>query len=328
MNEMNNNICAGELLPQYKVNGFDPNNVLTKVQDVDAHGTVEESLIMRWKPALQWFLTVFPNGTMGFDFIVLNERKATVKARIYRDAKDTMPACEAVATRYHSDDKNGLYYEQNAVTAAYRKALSYLGFDAPMDAHDQEGLEVLTADEVPERGEKGIVITPRPPRPVVQNADADILTAESVKEAKKEKATKKTGCRTKSEKNIEDAAPVEEKPVDVVHNADQADAEPLNKPMVAPAPAPVPAAVSAAPAPAAAVSAPEKTENQNEMPETFEDAKKFIFPYGITKGKTVEESASLRGDGYIRWHRDKAAENFPGSPFETALNIYCEYKGC
>lgn len=53
------------LLPQYRVDGFNPNAALTKVVDIDENGQPMESLFMRYLPALEWFLTVYPDGCLN-----------------------------------------------------------------------------------------------------------------------------------------------------------------------------------------------------------------------------------------------------------------------
>lgn len=153
------------LLPQYQVEGFNPNAALTKVVDTTQDGETQEALFMKFQPALCWFLTVFPDGCLNHQFVVLNDKKATVTANIYRNAVDTRPAATATCTRYYGEDTNGKYYEQNAVTAAYRKALGYLGFGTPLDAEEVEGIPVEMGNAIPERTDPGVILAPRPPVP-------------------------------------------------------------------------------------------------------------------------------------------------------------------
>ena len=102
------------LLPQYSVEGFDPNKALTIVQEVDEKGEVKESLFMRYAPSLAWFLTVFPDGCLNHTFVVLNDKKATVTASVYRHASDPRPAATATCSRFYDESPNGPFYEQNA----------------------------------------------------------------------------------------------------------------------------------------------------------------------------------------------------------------------
>ena len=74
------------LLPQYQVEGFDPNAVLTKIQDVDGNGQVTESLFMRFKPAAAWFFTIYPNGAMNHQFLTLNDVRL-VPLQVLKDEK-------------------------------------------------------------------------------------------------------------------------------------------------------------------------------------------------------------------------------------------------
>lgn len=52
------------LLPQYEIEGFDPNESLTVVQEIDEQGQVKETLFMRFQESLAWFLTVYPEGCL------------------------------------------------------------------------------------------------------------------------------------------------------------------------------------------------------------------------------------------------------------------------
>ena len=102
------------LLPQYQIEGFDPNELLTKIQDVNENGEVVESLFMRFKEANAWFFTIYPDGAMNHQFVMLNDRKAVVTASVFRNINDQKPAATATATRYYGEDINGKFYEQNA----------------------------------------------------------------------------------------------------------------------------------------------------------------------------------------------------------------------
>ena len=45
------------LLPQYEIEGFDPNECLTVVQEIVGEGQVKETLFMRFQESLAWFLS-------------------------------------------------------------------------------------------------------------------------------------------------------------------------------------------------------------------------------------------------------------------------------
>ncbi len=131
-------------MPQLRVKGFDPDLAVTRVLDIDEEtGDLEEISFMRFSATQAWFLTVYPDGCMNHVFNVLNDRKATVTASVYRRPSDQRPAATATCTRYYADTDMGRNYEQNAVTAAYRKALGYMGFRAP----EREGGEERAVSE-------------------------------------------------------------------------------------------------------------------------------------------------------------------------------------
>lgn len=280
----------GALLPQYRIDGFDPNNALTKVLDVDENGQQKASLFMKAQPATAWFLTVFPNGCMNHTFNILNERKATVTVSLYRDVNDPRPAATATCTRFFSEDEHGRFYEQNAVTAAFRKALSYLCLGTPIDAHEVEGLPVENGSAVPERCDGGVPVSlanvPRPtagvPKSVVEGE------AEAVKPEKVARKRKKTpeGSEPVSAQTTEPAL-------------DLPEPEPVHPPA--------------------------KTEK---LPKTLEEALAVIIPRGVMEGKTIAQAAEERGNDFIRFWCDKARVSMPGSPFAVATEIFCEYSGC
>ncbi len=167
-----------KLLPQYRIEGFDPNKVLTKVSDVLPDGSVREALFMRLVPSLAWFLTVFPDGCLNHTFVTLSDTKATVTASIYRHQSDVRPAVTATCTRYYSDSDDGQYYEQNAVTAAYRKGLEYLRFGTPPDAHEVEGIDSMNgSNNIPEKSDAGVII-PHPISPVDLNTELNAKDGE------------------------------------------------------------------------------------------------------------------------------------------------------
>ena len=158
-----------KLLPQYEIEGFDPNESLTIVEEIGDDGQPKQTLFMRFQESLAWFLTIYPDGCLNHVFNNLNERKATVTASVYRHVNDARPAATATCTRFFDESINGPYYEQNAVTAAYRKALGYLGFGTPLDAHPTEGQKVASATDVIEKSEAGVEIVV--PRPFIRNID-------------------------------------------------------------------------------------------------------------------------------------------------------------
>lgn len=284
------------LLPQYNVEGFNPNDVLTLIEDIDENGQPAEFLYMEFVAALRWFYTVFPTGRMDYDIITFNDKKIVVKGKIFRDINDAMPAATALVSRYYTEDAHGKYFEQNAVTAAYRKALEYLGFGTPPDAVKTENTLVRSKDDIPERGEPGVMI----PRPILPVTDTDM----PVTQPEVEKEPKKKTCKTAK------AAPVSA-PVQAAVQ------EKIEVSTSAPAPTPV-----QAPTPASAQKAETKPENW--MP-TFEEALKCIVPYGSLAGKTIEEAAKIKGDEFIRYHCDRAQKD---TEFYKATSIYCQYRGC
>lgn len=281
----------GALLPQYRIDGFDPNNALTKILDVDENGQPKASLFMKAQPATAWFLTVFPNGCMNHTFNILNERKATVTVSLYRDVNDPRPAATATCTRYFSEDEHGRFYDQNAVTAAFRKALSYLCLGTPVDAHEVEGLPVEDGSAVPERCDGGVPVAltdvPRPTAGVVKSVVEN--EADAVKPEKAARKRKKDAATSEPAQTIE------------------------------------PASVLTEPEPAQPPQPPAKVEK---IPETLEEALAVIIPRGVMEGKTIAQAAEERGNDFIRFWYDKARSSMPGSPFAVATGIFCEYNGC
>ena len=176
------------LLPQYRVmEGFDPNDLLVEIEEVDSNGQPANSLYLDFIGASSWFFTVFPNGAMEHVFVERTPKKATVTACIYRDVNDARPAMKATCSREYDETKHGKFYEQNAVTAAYRKALDYLGFRTPQDAHVTEYTRKINPDEVPEQGEPGVIIPPPIIPTVLGNADKEATTSGELVPHKEEK---------------------------------------------------------------------------------------------------------------------------------------------
>lgn len=189
-----NNVTKGvsKLLPQYNVEGFDPNEALTRVIGVDATGQQTESLFMKYAPAMAWFLTVYPDGCLNHTFNILNAQKATVTASVYRSANDARPAATATCSRYYDETENGRYYEQNAVTAAYRKALGYLGFGTPIDAHVVDGISTEMINNIPEMTDAGVpIMAPAFPAGLL-GTEASAVPAEPAEPAKRRGRRKKT----------------------------------------------------------------------------------------------------------------------------------------
>lgn len=301
------------LLPQYRIDGFNPNDVLTMIEDFDENGQPAEFLYMEFAAAERWFYTVFPNGRMDYDVIALNDKKIVVKGKIFRDINDAMPAVTSLVSRYYTEDAHGKYFEQNAVTAAYRKALEYLGFGTPPDAVKTENTFVRNKEDIPERGEQGVMI-PRPLLPQVDEAPTATVSLE--KEAVKEEPAKETAKKESKRGGRKAAKAPVETPAEKTEAQNGPAQVPVQPPVQAPAQAP-----ASAPA-QAAEKAPEQPSDK--MP-TFEEALNFRVPYGSLAGKTIEEAAKIKGDNFIRYHCDRAQK---GSDFHKATTIYCEYRGC
>lgn len=339
-----------KLLPQYEVAGFDPNTALTRVIGMDKDGNQTESLYMKYAPAMAWFLTVYPNGCLNHTFNVLNDRKATVTASIFRNASDNRPAATATCTRYYDESENGRYYEQNAVTAAYRKALGYLGFGTPIDAHMVDGIPTEVNGSIPEMTDAGVPITP----PAVPAG----LFSQPVKQD--EPQAKRRGRKKKAqETDAPVAAPVDpiiqdddctvtdamneswEDMLNSISNEDLDVESGEDKPVFVD----IPEAKAESTAQdngiqsaledftKATETAPkveEPKEQKADAPKemTLEEASQVLVPRGEMRGKTIEEAARLKGKEFIRWHYDKARMSAPDSPFTKAAEIYCEFYGC
>lgn len=309
-----------KLLPQYKVDGLDPNDLLVKLEVNGADGTTKSFLYMEYAAARDWFFTVYPNGALVLFSLDIDGRKAVATAHIYRDVKDPMYAAAGVATRYYSEDDIGKNYITNAVTAAYRKGLKHLGFDVPQDAVEKEGIPVRKQDDLVMEGD--LVSLPKPKLPVMEPDDAPADSANkpplpalpktdpepsdapaNQPDSATAPAPKKRGRKSKAEKEAETAATA------------------------------APAAATAAPQeqpvePAAQTGESASDGNKKPAPKftgvpTLEQAKQYPFPYGSLAGKTIEEAAALKGKDFIRYHYSKAEGDF-----KAALAVYCEYYGC
>lgn len=283
------------LMPQLRIEGLDPNTLLTKVQDTDANGAPIESLFMRYRASMAWFLTIYPDGSFNHT-ITVSPQKATATASIYRRQSDARPAAMATVTRYYSDTPDGRCYEQNAVTAAYRKALEYLGFGTPIDAHEVPGIEVISRENVPEMTDGGI---PLPSPAIPTETPAQPVPA------------------TLTQKAVETVAPVSESPV-------------TSPEKPAPAKKSQTAVVSKQVGMSQAPQAPAPASSEK-VPTTYEEALQIRMPYGTNKGQTLQQIVAEKGDkadGFIRWHANKIAMSAPNSPFAAATQIYCEQRGC
>lgn len=290
----------GGLLPQYRVDGFDPNDTLVLATEVDELGQERDVLYLEVATAQRWFYTVFPNGSMTHVVNSLSDKKATVTASIYRDVNDTRPAITATATRYYSDDLNGRFYEQNAVTAAYRKALEYLGFGTPPDARVTENTIRKDADELPEKGEAGVAI----PRPIIPK----IVTENDLKEA----------AASELDVIVEDKEP--EKEPEKTLTTEEVPAEAVAEVV------PVETVMAEESAPKAVETKPEpEIPSEPKKVTTLEEAKAHVLTCGKNKGKTLEELAQgENGPRLINWYAYKMS----GYPVDRqAAQVYCEYMG-
>ena len=303
------------LQPNLKIEGFDPNSVLTKIiKTNDAGEVLEESLFMKYAPAMAWFLTVYPNGGLNHVFVERTNQRAIVTASIYRDINDARPAITATATRYYSDSENGRYYEQNAVTAAYRKALGYLGFGTPLDAHEVEGIETIYNAELPEQTDSGVIL-----KSVKPSIPTNLVNTEEEKPAPRKRTVK-----SKTEKPEENTSPADTTEVKEASAAEPVTEEPAQ------AENPVSKAEPSVPAAQKTVAPIPKKEQPSvpvKKPTTLEEVKAFKFPMGMYRDKTFEEVAQEKNPDFFRWYCDRERKNNPNAPFTEALQLYCEYIG-
>lgn len=295
------------LMPQYRVSGFDPNEVLTVVEDVDDFGQPVETLYMELCASSRWFFTVFPNGAMNHVINSITDKKATVTASIYRDINDVRPAATATTTRYYEEnDIHGRFYEQNAVTAAYRKALEYLGFGTPPDAVKTSSAIMRNQEDIPERGEPGVKVQNTSESQVAETAPSkEPATVPQQQAPQGDDRQQKHGRKPKVTEN---AAPETETAQQTVQSTQQATSQ-------------------KAPQQNSAQTTKSSTQGdgQTDRMPTIEEALQFRVPYGSLAGKTIEEAAKLKGNEFIRFHCDKARK---GSDFQRAAAIFCEYRGC
>lgn len=360
MNEEMNALekALGCLTPQHKIEGFDPNDLLTKVQTVDENGQPVDFLYMEFQASMQWFLTVFPNGCFDFRYDAVNNEQATVTALVYRRPEDARFASKATATRFYSDDSYGRNYRQNAETAAIRKALERLGFGIPIDAHETSATRIINERDKVMRSEieESGVMLPRPAMPTVKGAnektdgdgihtpvpvlvgalnqgeldmDAAEHPAESEQETvNKEQPAKPTPSRrgrprkAAAPKNTE--AQNEGTPDNGTENKRVEDKQSSSNENLRPAApsAAENAAKTATVEPARRISTPFNSSNQfgNATP-TLEQARNFKVPFGTYAGKTLEQAIteSPKGAELILMYERYAKSN---PDFAKALSVY------
>lgn len=300
----------GALLPQYNVEGFDPNDILVLVEK-ETDGSREEFLYMEYQASAKWFFTVFPNGCMNHTVNAMNDRMATVTASIFRDVNDARAAVTATVTRFYSDDAYGRAYAQNAVAGAYRKALEILGFGMPADAHKTEHTRIRQVNEdAPEEDVKegGKMILPRPATPAADNTQKDEKDSGAGDRVKSVKSEQMTGRKQlEGDKNASNPAQTTPVPAPVSNAKDQTEN---------PVPAPKPTAPQAP--------APKAPKSCGVM--SFQEASEVRLPYGSMAGKTIAECDAEKGGNFIRYHCDRVDER-KAPELKQALQIYCEYRG-
>lgn len=304
------------LLPQYQVENFDPYEALVKLVDTDADGNETSYLYMEYAVARRWFLTVFPNGGFVIEESDVTNTRAFVNVRIYRDIHDERWASHGLGCCFYSDDPVGRNYVQNAYATACRNGLASLGFGTPPDAVETPNTVVRRKDDTyAERGDYGVAI-PRPALPK-QNTDPVSLG----QPAKEEKAETVQNVSAPAEKtsdasNAPEDAPAAKKRGRKKRQPETVDASAANQTAVEQQPA----------SPDMATESHEQQPQGAEPPKkvlTLDEAKKFVFPYGVCAGKTIEEAAAQKGNAFIRYHCDNAE-----GPLKEALTVYCEYNGC
>lgn len=320
------------LLPQYALEGFDPNDVLVKIEGSDQDGNPVDYLYMECKTAQQWFYSVFPNGAINRKIDYQDDRKAVVSAYVFRDVNDSKYCASGTGIRYYSEDAIGKNYLNNAETAAIRKALANLGFCAPLDAHVTEHTVVRKREGDLLDGDEGGVFIPRPALPKTEEKASEKMAAKTEEASAAKEATPSPSVTPEGENAPENVAQT---------SAESSNKETANEPepetrvpkkrgrkpretkeaVATPVSKDANEVVEDTPVEAASQTATEPAPSNGPM--TFEQAAAYRFPYGTCIGKTIAEAAQLKGNEFIRYHWERAE-----GEFKEALMTFCEFKGC
>ena len=338
---MKENNKFSSLMPQRNVDGFDPMTALTKSEETNDNGQVVERYFLPTQVAMEWFLTVYPEGCFNHT-VQITDRKCIAHASIYRNVNDTRAAATATCTKMYDDTDAGKFYEQNAVTAAYRKALEYLGFGAPIgvNAENDDGRIGMVSDvnESTTTVIKPVSIPKNEMSSSVKAPDVDVSKNLSKDETddKSTKTTRGRGRKTTkanadvSEKETSTVAP----PTSVVNC--MVDDEPVDKEELADTQSNV-SAVQVNPqqedtvqpdVPPEEEEEPELPDNEGKMPKTLDEAKKVVITRGKLAGMTIEDAANEYGNDYIRHYYEYLKRTEIGTILITALRVFCEFTGC
>ncbi len=289
----------GKLLPTYQLESLSINELLVKYERETENGT-ETYLYLPAQAAMELFNTVFPKGCMNHTFNALTDKMATATASVYRDVADERPAATASVTRYYGEDMYGKDYAQNAVTAAYRKALGYLGFGTPLDAEEVDGIitkSLAKGQTLPEQVDAGKILSEEMPTP-----EPTVVPAK-----RKKKASELPPAFEPSEPGTASQQTPEPEPAP----------EPMAEPTTEPAPIPEPAAEPAL------EPAPEPEPEEEVMPITREEALKVVVPFGKSKGMTIEETIEKYGEDTVQMMNKMFGAKMADKPFGVALAIVC-----
>lgn len=149
-------------LPQY-----DPSVFVEGIMQPDGN-------LILYVPAakrMDWFRADYPDGVVVPEPPVINGRRVTVVAKVYKtreDLRDGLPAAVNMASRFMGD--NDLYAVDSCVTRAQSRALRDLGYDVPVNAHVIEGWTPITKQEegnapvVEDALESGVSLRDRVPK--------------------------------------------------------------------------------------------------------------------------------------------------------------------
>lgn len=302
------------LLRKYEVDGFDPNAHLIKIQNKDEDGNVTEALWMPAQPSMDWFLSVFPEGGFTHSILENNNQRVVVKAQVYRNVNDTRAASEATVVKFAGDDEHGKNYVQNAVTAAIRKALGYLGFGTPLYAEEYEGIPTSNTP-LPEQADAGFILSsgmtaPMPDIPGLTTATAEQTVPPVAEEKKKPGRKKKEDVQPDAAPEVVEAKPEitpPPVPMEIMKPAEEKE-EPVAEEMVPEV-------------------AEEKTSFGKTIPNTPEEAGNVIVPIGKAKGMTIADAVKEHGEGVIQFVVDKAKGKPEYAEFVAAGAIFFGSEG-
>lgn len=223
---------------------YDPSIFVEGIMQADG----EIILFVPAAKRMKWFRMDYPDGVVVPEPPIINNRRVTVIAKVYKtkeDLQNNLPAAVNMASRFAGD--GDIYAVDSCATRAQSRALRDLGYDVPMDAHIIEGWTPITQEagtSVNEDAlESGISVGDCVPKFLRDMAAPSVRTPELVAALEQEKAPEKPPMAAPK------AAPAEPKPV--TPSAPAPESEPAPVVAAAEAPKPMPSVQPVNPMPEA-----------------------------------------------------------------------------